>query len=390
MDAFVWADDAKERLEAELGKRLCFVGLQGSRARGEACEGSDVDLVVLLDGVGADDLARYRSVVRSMPDSNLACGFVGLEAVLAAWPRHELFQFYHDTAPLFGALPDVGPFSRDDALQAARMGASGIYHAACHACVFDGDSADGILESLFKGAFFALQALQFARTGAYPRAKAELACLLDGDDARILAIGRDWDSHRPANDDDRRDLVDLLLRWSEGVVIFGSGATDPEKRSCPDVEIREAAPEEWALLPDFTYEAIFKRPEDGPVPRTVLQHPALRGYYQGFGSGEADRCLVAVADGAVVGAVWTRAAAGYGSVDAETPELAMSLYPEWRGMGIGSRLLDAMLRLAEGEGWKCISLSVQLDNFARGMYLKAGFEPVEVRDGEAVMVKRIG
>ena len=173
-------------------------------------------------------------------------------------------------------------------------------------------------------------------------------------------------------------------------MIFGSGATDPEKRSCPDVEIREAAPEEWALLPDFTYEAIFKRPEDGPVPRTVLQHPALRGYYQGFGSGEADRCLVAVADGAVVGAVWTRAAAGYGSVDAETPELAMSLYPEWRGMGIGSRLLDAMLRLAEGEGWKCISLSVQLDNFARGMYLKAGFEPVEVRDGEAVMVKCIG
>ena len=58
----------------------------------------------------------------------------------------------------------------------------------------------------------------------------------------------------------------------------------------------------------------------------------------------------------------------------------MSLYPEWRGMGIGSRLLDAMLRLAEGEGWKCISLSVQLDNFARGMYLKAGFEPVEVRE----------
>lgn len=390
MDAFAWADDAKERLEAELGKRLRFVGLQGSRARGEACEGSDVDLVVLLDGVGADDLARYRSVVRSMPDSNLACGFVGSEAVLAAWPRHELFQFYHDTAPLFGALPDVGPFSREDALQAARVGASGIYHAACHAYVFDGDDADGILGSLFKGAFFALQALQFARTGEYPRTKAELAGKLEGDEARILAIGRDWGSHRPVDDGARRDLVGLLLRWSEGVVRFGSRPTGPEKRSGADVEIREATPEEWALLPDFTYEAIFKMPEDGPVPRTVLQHPALEGYYRGFGSGEADRCLVAVAGGAVIGAVWTRAAAGYGSVDAETPELAMSLYPEWRGMGIGSRLLDAMLRLAQGEGWERVSLSVQLDNFAHGMYLKAGFEPVEVRGGEVVMVKRIG
>lgn len=181
-----------------------------------------------------------------------------------------------------------------------------------------------------------------------------------------------------------------VFAWSEGVVHFGSSSTGSEKQSGAEVEIREAAPEEWALLPDFTYEAIFKRPEDGPVPRTVLQYPALRGYYQGFGSGNTDRCLVAVADGAVVGAAWTRAAAGYGSVDAETPELAMSLYPEWRGMGIGSRLLDAMLRLAEDERWERISLSVQLDNFARSMYLKAGFEPVEIRDGETVMVKRLG
>lgn len=390
MDAFAWAEDAKERLKAEFGERLRFVGLQGSRARGEAHEGSDVDLVVLLDSVGADDLARYRSIVRSMPDSDLACGFVGSKDVLAAWPRYELFQFYHDTVPLFGALPDVGPFSRDDALQAARVGASGIYHAACHAYVFDGNGADGILESLFKGAFFALQALQFARTGEYPRTKAELAGKLEGDEARILAIGRDWGSHRPVDDEARRGLVGLLLRWSEGVVRFGSGPVRPEKQSGAEVEIRKAAPEEWALLPDFTYEAIFKRPEDGPVPRTVLQHPALKGYYQDFGSGEADRCLVAVADGAVVGAVWTRAAAGYGSVDAETPELAMSLYSEWRGMGIGSRLLGAMLRLAEGEGWERVSLSVQLDNFAHGMYQKAGFETVEVRGGEVVMVKRIG
>ena len=253
-----------------------------------------------------------------------------------------------------------------------------------------GDGADGILESLFKGAFFALQALQFARTGTYPRTKAELACLLEGDEARILAVGRDWDSHRPADDGERRDLVDLLLRWSEGVMLLGSRRTGPEKHPSVDVEIREATPEEWALLPDFTYEAIFKRPEDGFIPRTVLQHPALEGYYQGFGSGKADRCLVAVADGAVVGAIWARAAAGYGSVDAETPELAMSLYSEWRGMGIGSRLLDAMLRIAEGEGWERVSLSVQLDNFAHGMYLKAGFEPVEIRGGEAVMVKRMG
>ena len=221
MDAFAWAEEAFERLKAEFGSRLRFVGLQGSCARGEAHEDSDIDLVVLLDQVDADDLARYRAIVQSMPHAELACGFVGSEQALAAWPRHELFQFYHDTRALFGKLPDVGPFTKGDALGAARIGASGIYHAVCHACVFDGDAANDALESLFKGAFFTLQALQFARTGVYPHTKAELACQLKGDEARILEIGRDWQTHRPKNDGgERRELVDLLLRWTERVIVI--------------------------------------------------------------------------------------------------------------------------------------------------------------------------
>lgn len=218
MDAFAWAEDAEEKLQAEFGNRLRFVGLQGSRARGEAREGSDIDLVVLLDHIGSDDLARYRTVVESMPHSELACGFVGSERALAAWPRHELFQFYHDTHALFGELPDVGTFAKDDALDAARIGASSIYHAVCHAYVFDGDAADDILRSLFKGAFFTLQALQFARTGAYPRTKAELVTQLESDEARILEIGRNWNVHCPASDTERRELIDLLLRWSESII----------------------------------------------------------------------------------------------------------------------------------------------------------------------------
>lgn len=220
MDAFAWARDIALKLENEFGKRLVFVGLQGSRARGEAHEGSDIDLVVLLDGVDAADLMRYRRIVHSMPESGLACGFIGSVEVIVAWPRHELFQFYHDTDPILGSLPEVEPFTRDEALQAARIGAAGIYHAACHAYVFDGAAGEDILTSLFKGAFFALQALWFARTGEYPRTKAQLALLLKGDDARVLQMGRDRDAIRCRNDEEFRDLVDLLLRWSEGILLF--------------------------------------------------------------------------------------------------------------------------------------------------------------------------
>lgn len=152
MDAFGWARNAADKLSAKFGDRLVFVGMQGSRARGEARDNSDIDLVVLLDHVCADDLAQYRSIIQTMPHNELACGFVGSEQVLASWPRHELFQFYHDTHALYGELPNIGEFTAADAREAARVGASGIYHAACHAYVFDGEAADDILESLFKGA----------------------------------------------------------------------------------------------------------------------------------------------------------------------------------------------------------------------------------------------
>lgn len=221
MDAHAWAAEAARRLQGEFGPRLAFVGLQGSRARGEAREGSDIDLVVLLDRLDADDLARYRALLAGMPQRELACGFVGAVDVLAAWPRHELFQFVNDTVPVLGSLDAIvaNDFSRDEAAEAARIGASGVYHAVCHALAFDGPAADGILASLCKGAFFTLQARQFARTGVYPRTKAELARLLDGDEARILEIGRDWDAARPADDAERAALADLLLRWSRQVIL---------------------------------------------------------------------------------------------------------------------------------------------------------------------------
>ena len=218
VDAIKWAETAAERLEQEFGDRLSFVGIQGSRARGEARTDSDIDLVVLLDSVGADDLERYRSIVRNMPECDLACGFVGSAAVLASWPRRELFQFYNDTKSIRGDLPAIDPFGRGDAVEAARSGASGIYHAACHAYVFEGEGGDDVLGALFKGAFFALQALHFARTGEYLGTKADLAAVLDVDDSLVLEIGRNWDGCRPSDDAGRKELVGLLLRWAESAM----------------------------------------------------------------------------------------------------------------------------------------------------------------------------
>lgn len=233
MNVFGWMRELSEKLRVAFGHRVVFIGLQGSWARGEAHGGSDIDTVVLLDSLRAEDLVIYHGVVEAMPHSELACGFVGSVDVLASWPRHELFQFYNDTVPICGQLPEIAPFSECDALEAARIGASGIYHAACHALAFDGGEAPTILEQLFKGAFFVLQALQFARTGAYPCTKAGLSEFLEGDEALILEIGRSWETHIPSDDAELAELADLLIGWAGSVMCSEGSGQDVEKRLEP-------------------------------------------------------------------------------------------------------------------------------------------------------------
>ena len=233
MNVFAWMRGLSVKLQEAFGCRIVFIGLQGSRARGEAHDGSDIDAVVLLDSLSAEDLAIYRGIIEGMPHSELACGFVGSADVLASWPRHELFQFYNDTVPIRGRLPEIAPFSERDALEAARIGASGIYHAACHALAFDGGEAPAILEQLFKGAFFVMQALQFARTGAYPHTKAELSEFLEGDEALILEIGRSWETHGPSDDAELVRLAGLLAGSARGVMLSAAAGQDVEKRLEP-------------------------------------------------------------------------------------------------------------------------------------------------------------
>ena len=89
------------------------------------------------------------------------------------------------------------------------------------------------------------------------------------------------------------------------------------------VTIRALRPEEYPLLADLLYEAIFV-PEGAEVPpRAVVHDLALSGYWAAFGSRPGDRALCAVAPEGVVGAVWARRMRGYGFVADDVPELAL-------------------------------------------------------------------
>ena len=63
-----------------------------------------------------------------------------------------------------------------------------------------------------------------------------------------------------------------------------------------------------------------------PPERSIIDLPELAIYYENFGNGLADNCLVAEMDGKVAGAVWTRIMNDYGHVDDETPSFALHFF----------------------------------------------------------------
>ncbi len=151
-------------------------------------------------------------------------------------------------------------------------------------------------------------------------------------------------------------------------------------------KIREILEHEYPLLNDFLYEAIFIPEGIEPPPKTIITSPELQVYVERFGESKDDRGLVAEVDGKIVGAVWVRIMNDYGHIDEETPSLAISLYKEYRGFGIGTALLKEILALLKEHGYKRVSLSVQKANYAVKMYLKVGFDIVRENEEEYIMV----
>ena len=155
-----------------------------------------------------------------------------------------------------------------------------------------------------------------------------------------------------------------------------------------DYKIREIRKNEYSVLSDFLYEAIFIPEGMDKPPKSIIEQPELQVYVEDFGK-EDDWCLVAEVKGKIVGAVWVRIMDDYGHIDNETPSFAISLYAEYRNMGIGITLMRDMLELLKNKSYKRTSLSVQKVNYAVCMYQKVGFEVVDENEEEYIMVCRL-
>ena len=145
---------------------------------------------------------------------------------------------------------------------------------------------------------------------------------------------------------------------------------------------------EYCILSEFLYEAIFIPEGTEKPPKSIIEQPELQVYIADFGKSD-DWCLVAEVKEKIVGAVWVRIMNDYGHIDDETPSFAISLYEEYRNMGIGTVLMRDMLEFLKNKGYKQTSLSVQKANYAVRMYQKVGFEVIDKNEEEYIMVCRL-
>lgn len=182
-----WISDFSQKIQENFKSRIEFIGLQGSYAREEATEGSDIDVVVIFDKLKMDDLKKYDEIISKMSCREKICGFLSGKDELANWEKSDLFQFYYDTKAIYGKLDFILPLiKKENVKQAVLIGGCNIYHACCHNIIHE-KSLD-ILKALFKQAVFVLQAKYFYDTENYVSKKKDLIDKLEAEDKHILEL----------------------------------------------------------------------------------------------------------------------------------------------------------------------------------------------------------
>jgi len=160
-----------------------------------------------------------------------------------------------------------------------------------------------------------------------------------------------------------------------------------------NVSIRGMRPSDFPLMEDFMYEAIYHPNPANPYPKKVIYYPQVRVYWDNWGAGKDDHCLLASVNEKPVGAVWIRTfqgeLKGCGYIDEQTPEIAIALFKEYRNQGIGTEMMKQMIAFMKTEHYRQVSLSVTKGNPAIRLYERLGFRATDENDEDYIMLLQL-
>jgi predicted nucleotidyltransferase len=185
IDITMWMENFLQILNETFKSRVWFVGLQGSYGRGEACDTSDIDVVVILDKLSVTDVRTYNKMLDILPHRELICGFLSGKDDIVKWEPSDLFQFCYDTIPIKGSLDEVvSLIGENDVNRAIKIGVCNIFHGCVHNMLHE--KSEDILRGLYKSASFVVQAIVFKQNGNYIKHQKELLKVVYSDERVIV------------------------------------------------------------------------------------------------------------------------------------------------------------------------------------------------------------
>ena len=206
-----WMQNFLQTLNETFKGRVWFVGLQGSYGRGEARETSDIDIVVILNQLDATDIQKYNTMLDSLPNRELICGFLSGKDELLKWEPSDLFQFYYDTIPIKGSLDELlAVIDKGAVNRSIKIGACNIYHGCVHNMLHE--KSEDILKGLYKSASFVVQAITFNQTGQYVKYQSDLLDIVSTDERVIVEI---FLSLKNGGTVDFNSMSEKLFEWSK-------------------------------------------------------------------------------------------------------------------------------------------------------------------------------
>ena len=211
VDITTWMNDFLQNLNHTFENRVWFVGLQGSFARGEATETSDIDIVVILDELSAMDIQTYNKMLNTLPHRELICGFLSGKDDIMNWEPYDLFQFCYDTTPIKGSLDEVISLVDESAVnRAIKIGACNIFHGCVHNMLHE--KSEEILRGLYKSASFVVQAIVFKQNGNYIKHQEELLTVANLNEQAIINT---FLSLKKGGTVDFISMSEMLFAWSK-------------------------------------------------------------------------------------------------------------------------------------------------------------------------------
>ncbi len=206
-----------EMLQEHIGERLVYVGLQGSYLRGEANENSDIDIMVVVDGLKVADLDLYRETIGHLEQVEKSCGFIAGKEELAHWNPLEICHLLHTTKDYYGTLADLVPdYTEQDIWHFVNMSVNNLFHEICHRYIHRSRERNAeALPGSYKAVFFILQNLHFLELGEFMQTKQELLEVLTGKNQQVLAKALELSKGEPY---DFEEASELLFSWCQEVI----------------------------------------------------------------------------------------------------------------------------------------------------------------------------